>query len=200
MFLFPCENRGGLFPLGILRSLRSFPRPQPGETGGRRTWRPQPGRSRPGPDGTGAEQVGAAGARRRRWGSLVSPNPLTDPAAPGGGAVTASPRSPPGPRPGLPRCRRGRDDSAGKVGAAAQPRPRPQAASGRRGSEGTGPLGMWVLPEAAKEAWLRSGTGCARCCSSVLSSTGTRVVFRRRCMIRSLGFFLVLALEVAVLE
>lgn len=87
LFLFPGEDGGGLFPLRILRSLRSFPRPQPGETGGR-----LPGRSRPGPDGTGAEQVGAAGARRRHWGSpvsLVSPGPLTAPAAPGGA------RSPP---------------------------------------------------------------------------------------------------------
>lgn len=137
LFLFPGEDGGGLFLLRILRSLRSFPRPQPGETGGR-----LPGRSRPGPDGTGAEQVGAAGARRRHWGSpvsLVSPSPLTAPAAPGGGAVTACPLSPPGPWPGLPPYRRGREDSAGKVGAAA--RPRPQAASGRRGSEGTGPRG-----------------------------------------------------------
>lgn len=123
LFLFPGVDRGGLFPLRILRSLRSFPRPPPGQTG--RTWRPGPGRSRPGPDGTGAEQVGRAAG-------LGVPGAPGSPHSPGQPAARPPlPSVPAEAHPGLPRCRGGRDGWAGSAGAARAGAPRdPRPAMG----------------------------------------------------------------------
>lgn len=138
LFSFPGEDRGGHFPLRILRSLRSFPRPPPGQTGGRRTWRPGPGRSRPGPDGTGAQQVGTAAG----LGVPGAPDSPHSPSQPGAGPGRG-PSIPAAARPGLSRCRGVRDGWAGSAGAAAR--------AARAGAEPCPRPAVGVLPAAERQ-------------------------------------------------